>query len=300
MDRLTLPPLSRLQPFEAAARHESFTAAAMELGLTQTAISKQIAALEQDLGVALFERRNRTVFLTQAGRAFGQVVSVALADIRTEVARLRGARQPGGIVLHCQLCEAFYWLMPRLSGFHELHPGLDVRVVSSLAPLTQAPEPFDVALQTTARPSGSSRLVFTAADEIFPVAAPSLLAARDVPISPDRLPQFPLLSHQVVPQEWMDWPQWFEAVDHVLPRSARMVGYDSFPLVLQAAVAGQGVALGWRRTVTGLLAEGKLVRACEQSVARPTEISVFRGTRRGNHHQTDALLSWLRAELSEF
>ncbi|MBK1697980.1 LysR substrate-binding domain-containing protein [Rhodovibrio salinarum] len=297
MDRRALPPLSRLRPFEAAARHENFTAAAEELGLTQTAVSKQIAALEADLGVVLFERRNRAVFLTEEGRQFGRVVGAALADMAAEAARLRGARHPGGLVLHCQLCEAFYWLMPRLAHFHKRHPGLEVRVVSSLAPVTEVAEPFDVAIQTTGRPSGSARLAFTASDEIFPVAAPSLIDESDLPLSPAGLAEYPLLSHRVVPQDWMDWPEWFTAIGQSIPRDARIVDFDSFPLVLQAAVARQGIALGWRRTVTGLIADGKLVQACRETVARPAEISVFRGTRRGDPRQADALLAWLRAEL---
>lgn len=292
-----LPPLARLRPFEAAARCESFTRAAAELGLTQTAVSKQIAALEDDLGVRLFERRNRAVFLTEEGRRFGRIVGAALADIAAEAAELRGAHRNGGLVLHCQLCEAFYWLMPRLSRFHERHPGAEVRVVSALAPLTQAAEPFDVAIQTTGRASGTARLAFTASDDIFPVSAPELMADTTFPIPPSDLRNFTLLSHRVVPQDWMDWPEWFEAVGATAGRGARVIAFDSFPLVLQAAVAGQGVALGWRRTVTGLIEEGKLVRTCTEAVTRPTELSVFRGTRRGNHAETDALLHWLRSEL---
>ena len=298
MNRPSLPPLSRLPAFDAAARHESFTAAAEELGLTQTAVTKQIAALEADLGVKLFDRRNRAVFLTEAGRAFGRVVGDALADISAETTRLRGGPPKGGLVLHCQLCEAFYWLMPRLSRFHERHPGLEVRVVSALAPLTSAPEPFDVAIQTTGRPSGSARLAFTAADEIFPVAAPGLVPPEALPLPLRKLARQPLLSHRVLPQDWMDWPDWFATLGHAAPRETRMVCFDSFPLVLQAAVAGQGIALGWRNTVGGLVAEGKLVRVCTEAVIRPTEISVFRGARSGNHSETDALLSWLREELA--
>lgn len=301
MDRLvrSLPPLARLGSFEAAARLESFTQAAVELGLTQTAVSKQIAALEENLGIQLFQRRNRSVFLTEEGRRFGRVVSAALADIAAEANELRGARYPAGLVLHCQLCEAFYWLMPRLSRFHERHPDMELRVVSSLKPLTQAAEPFDVALQTTGRASGSARLVFTASDEIFPVSAPALLANVKLPISPADLVSFPMLSHRVIPQDWMDWPDWFRAVGLPARRPRHMVKFDSFPLVLQAAVAGQGVALGWRRTGAGLIEEGKLVRPCAETVTRPTEISIFRGARPGNHTETDALLDWLRSELAE-
>ncbi|AJY46990.1 LysR substrate-binding domain-containing protein [Martelella endophytica] len=295
MERLSLPPLSRLPSFEAAARYESFTAAAEELGLTQTAVSKQIAALEADLGVALFERRNRRAFLTDAGRAFGRVISTALADISAEASKLRGGPETGGIVLHCQLCEAFYWLMPRLSRFHERNPGLDVRVISALGPLTDTSEPFDVAIQTTGRPSGCARLAFTAADEVFPVASPGLVKEK-LPLSPADLVHYPLLTHQVLPQDWMDWPGWFDAIDRGFPRKPRITSLDSYPLVLQAAIAGQGIALGWRRTVSGLIESGQLQQVCAETVFRPAEISVFRGSRRGHHAETDALLAWLKEE----
>lgn len=293
-----LPPLSRLRPFDAAARHESFSLAAAELGMTQTAVSKQIGLLEREIGTALFERRNRAVFLTDAGRRLGRVVGVALSDVAAEIAVLRGSRRSEELVLHCQLCEAFYWLMPRLARFHERHPGMELRVVSTLNPLTQAQESFDVAIQTTGRAYGSARLAFTAADEIFPVCAPSLVTASMDPIAPNRLANFPLLSHSVTPQDWMEWQEWFGQVGATLPKDARFVPFDSYPLALQAAVAGRGVALGWKRTTQDMIDEGKLVRPCSETVYRPQEISVFRGTARDHHPDTESLLSWLSEELA--
>lgn len=204
-------PLHRLRPFEAAARLESFTRAAEELGLTQTAVSRQIGQLEAELGLRLFERRNRAVFLTEEGRRLAQVVGDALAAIRAEIAAIRGSRDPDAIVLRCQLCEAFYWLMPRLSRFHARHPEIQLQLVSALAPLTEATSPFDVALQTTDRASGSARLLFTAADAIFPVCAPSLPGDLRTPLAPEALLERPLLSHRVTPQDWFDWPDWFAA-----------------------------------------------------------------------------------------
>ncbi len=294
----TLPPMSRFKPFEAAARHESFSRAATELGMTQTAVSKQIAQLEKELGTPLFERRNRAVFLTDAGRRLGRVVGVALSDIAAEVAMLRGARRSNELVLHCQLCEAFYWLMPRLAGFHERHPGVELRVVTSLRPLTETTEQFDVAMQTSGRASGTARLAFTAADDVFPVCAPKLLSDMKPPVTPGGLLAFPLLSHRVVPQDWMEWTEWFEAVGVVEPRRVRLIHFDSYPLALQAAVAGQGIALGWRRTTEGMIAEGKLVRPCAEAVSRPGEISVFCNVMRGAHAETDKLVAWLSDELS--
>lgn len=297
MDVRSMPPLSRLRPFEAAIRHESFTAAARELGLTQTAVTKQIAALEADLGMTLFERRNRTVFPTEQGQALGRVVGHALGQIADEVARLRGASHSGGVVLRCQLCEAFYWLMPRLSLFHERHPDIELRISSSLRPITEASEPFDIALQTTGRPSGSARLAFTASDAIFPVASPELVSRASLPIERCDLANYPLLSYRVVPQDWLDWPDWFAAFNEALPANSSIVRFDSFPLVLQAAISGIGIALGWERTVESLMREGKLVRLGAEVLMRPTEISIFHGMRGGKRNETRAVLDWLRDEL---
>lgn len=293
-----LPPLSRFKPFEAAARHESFSLAADELGMTQTAISKQIAQLERDLGTALFERRNRAVFLTDEGRKLGQVVSAALSGIASEVAYIRGDGRSDELVLHCQLCEAFYWLMPRLAHFHERHPGTELRVVSALKPLTEAQTPFDVAIQTTGRPSGTAKLAFTVSDEVFPVCAPALIDPSALPLDHDDLAAYALLSHRVTPQDWMDWPDWFEAIG-AAQMSMRFMHFDSFPLVLQAAVAGQGVALGWKRTVQGMIDERKLIRPCRETVVRPAELAVYQGSGGRLHPMTKPLLAWLSDELAK-
>lgn len=297
--RRLLPPLSRLKPFEAAARHESFSGAAEELGMTQTAVSKQIAQLEHYLGTTLFERRNRAVFLTDEGRRFGRVVGAALSDIASEVALLRTDGRPQELVLHCQLCEAFYWLMPRLSRFHQLYPGTELRLVSALKPLTEAAEPFDVAIQTSGRPSGTAQLAFTASDEVFPVCAPALVEGANTPLPLSGLADHPLLAHRVVPQDWMDWQDWFAAVGGSAPGRNSFIHFDSYPLVIQAAVAGQGIALGWKRALEGMIGEGKLIRPCAQSVSRPAETSVYHGARRGLHPNTDNLLNWLSDEFSD-
>lgn len=293
-----LPPLSRFRPFEAAARFESFSRAAAELGTTQAAVSKQIALLESELGVSLFERRNRAVFLTDDGRRLGRVVAAALGDLAAAVAQLRGARRSAELVLHCQLCEAFYWLMPRLARFQERRPGVELRVVSSLRPLTDAAEAFDVAIQTSGRAFGTARLAFAVADDIFPVCSPDLVPDQDRPLQPKDILRFPLLAHQVVPQDWMEWQDWFAEIGAEAPARPHLVAFDSYPLALQAAVAGQGIALGWRRTTEGMIADGTLIRPCEAFAARPNELSVYRSRSREPHPETEHLLAWLSDELS--
>ncbi|MDR5860877.1 LysR family transcriptional regulator [Halomonas eurihalina] len=294
-----LPPLATLRPFEAAARLESFTRAAAELHLTQAAISRQIRLLEEDLGVTLFERRHRRVFLTREGREFGRTVSQALESIASDAQALRGEGRDMQVVLFCQLCEAFYWLMPRLDDFNRRHPEFDIKLATSTRPITEFGEPFDVALQTSGRPNGTHPLALTAADEIFPVCSPAYLEGQAEPLSLDDLPDHRLLHYRVEPAEWLEWPDWLRAVgrgDLVLGEG---VDFDSYPLLLQAAIAGQGIALGWRRTTQHLIDRDELVRPVVESLPQRDAIAIY--TRRGASRRAAprALLAWLDERLRD-
>ncbi|TPG84101.1 LysR substrate-binding domain-containing protein [Pseudomonas mandelii] len=293
----SLPPLSSLLPFEAAARLESFSRAADELHITQAAISRQIRGLEDNLGLKLFCRRNRAVFLTEEGRELGRVVSAALQSISDNAVALRQSPRKNRVVLLCQLCEAFYWLMPRLSTFHQLHPEIEIQVATSTRPLTEFNDHFDVALQSTGRPSGLHVLAFTAADEVFPVCSPHYLTARQsLGISDLRL--HTLLHHRATPPHLMEWDTWLQAFGQTLEGYPQGSVFDSYPLMLQAAVEGHGIAMGWRRTAGRLIDSGALVRPCAESVPLPDAISVFR--QRGGEDRTEvsALIEWLAEELS--
>lgn len=300
MNRLgkSLPPLATLLPFEAAARLESFTRAARELNLTQAAVSRQIQALERDLGVQLFERRNRGVFLTQAGRDLGRAISGGLEGIAAQANSLRGATQSGGLVLFSQLCEAIYWVMPRLSGFHQRHPRIELRVAASTRPLTEFDDYFDVALQTTGRASGSHSLVFTASDEVFPVCSPAYLGARRRPLALTDLAGLRLLHHQADPQDWLEWDDWLERLGAPLRVGSRGTVFDSYPVMVQAALEGHGVALGWRRTMADLLRAGALVRPFAESLVLPKALSIYQRQSGRVRPEARALLTWLKGELA--
>ena len=294
----TLPPLASLLPFEAAARLESFSRAALELNLTQAAISRQIRALEQDLGVRLFERRNRAVFLTEAGQSLARVISNGLGGIAGMAVELRGAPQHGEVVLFSQLCEALYWVMPRLTAFERAHPAIRLRLVSSTRPLTEFPDHFDVAMQTSGRASGSHLRVFSVADEVFPVCAPHLLANLGGKCSLADILQQRLLHHRANPQDWIDWDGWLAHLGVETRIGHKGSVFDSYPLMVQAAVEGHGIALGWHSTMQRLLASGSLVRPIAESVRLGDELSVY--TRAGSRPRPEvkALLAWLRAELA--
>ena len=292
------PPLSCLLPFEAAARLGSITKAGEELGLTQAAVSKQIKALEQNLGTALFERRNRAVHLTLDGRDFARTLSEALGSIGIAAQDLRQRKQQDEVVLRSQLCEGLYWLMPRLSGFYQKHPDIHVRVTVSTKPLTQAEERFDLALQTTGRKQGATRRVFTASDEVFPVCSPRYLEDLGHPPAIGRLHDYRLLHHKVEPQDWIDWNSWLDGagVDHSVGDSGTT--FDSYPMMIQAMLEGHGIALAWRRTIEAYLRAGTVVRPFTEQLSLPDGLSIYQPTGWKSRDGTQELLDWLKQELS--
>jgi len=294
----TLPPLATLLPFEAAARLESFSRAAEELHITQAAVSRQIRGLEDNLGVKLFSRRNRAVFLTQEGRELGRVVSLALQSIGEGAAHLRASPYRNRVVLLCQLCEAFYWLMPRLATFHQQHPHIEMQVVTSTRALTEFNDPFDVALQSARRASGSHPLMFTASDEVFPVCSPAYLSVEQ-PLPVSQLQSHTFLHHRSDEPHLMEWEDWLRVFGQALAGNVRSVSYDNYPLMLQAAVEGHGIAMGWRRTASGLIESGALVRPCGESVHLPEAISVYKQHGVADRAEVTALLAWLQAQLQD-
>ncbi|MGI9509097.1 MAG: LysR substrate-binding domain-containing protein [Geminicoccaceae bacterium] len=296
--RKTLPPLVALLPFEATARLGSVTKAAAELGLTQAAVSKQVRLLEDDLGTALFERRNRAVHLTDDGRAFGRIVSDALMSISANATELRQRHRGADIVLRSQLCEGLYWLMPRLAGFYEQHPKIPIRVSVSTEPITEATERFDLALQTTGRDSGTAVAAFTASDDVFPVCSPAYLGGKRVPLSLKRLSTLRLLHHKIHPQDWVSWDDWLTRLGQDIHVQERGAVYDSYPMMMQAVLEGHGVALGWRRTVEHYLNDGTLIRPFTEHLSLPDGLTVYRPAGKRMRKGVSVLLNWLRAEFS--
>ncbi len=299
MEKQTLPPLSCLLPFEAAARLGSFTRAAAELNLTQGAISRQIRSLERFLGQRLFERRNRAVFLTEAGEVFAQSVSKGLTEISTSAAELRANSGQAEVVLSLELYLAVYWLMPRLADFHRRYPSVPLRIAAATQPLADRSEPFDLAIQCAGRASGDHRAIYWAAETIYPVCSPNYLSG-DAPISLDALQELNLLHFQDRPGDWLDWPGWFHHLG-VEPPKGQEPGatYDSYPVMIQAAVAGYGVALAWGRGLSALIDSGQLTPVVQESVRLTRGIVVYRNRQAKESGHSERLLAWLKEQLDE-
>lgn len=252
--------LDLLKGFDAAARHLSFTRAAQELSLTQSAISREIKTLETQLGRPLFDRINRGLRLTPAGRALHRAVGEALKLIEEATDRLDPTAAAETLTVTTSAPLASTWLVPRMARFLALHGDVDVRCVAANQWLDLEPERIDVALRW-APPGGSvpgGHRLFGI--QLFPVCAAALLTRRALR-HPAELANHVLLDLETTTASgaWSDWKPWLEAqgLAHLKPAGAlRFSHYDQ---VLQAAMDGSGIALGRHPHNARHLADGLLV-----------------------------------------
>jgi DNA-binding transcriptional LysR family regulator len=257
-----LPTLDFFKGFEAAARHLSFTKAAGELFVTQSAVSRQIQALEQQLGVALFVRRNRGLALTEAGEQMRRAVDSALRILHQAVEQVSPGATPKVVTVTSSMAFSSLWLIPRLSSFRRLHPDLDVRISANNQVLDIDRERIDLAIRycpSRAAPAGSVRLF---GEEILPVCSPALLKDRSRPLkSPQDLRHHVLLHFDEPhrPTPWLTWNVWLETAGVPDLKPADSLRFNHYDQTIGAALGGQGVALGRRPLVKKLLADGALV-----------------------------------------
>lgn len=263
-----LPPLHSLKAFEAAARHASFTRAAEELNLTQGAVSRQILKLEERLGVALFRRAERGVHLTEAGEQYRAAVREALERIARATAAVCSLDGRGPITIGATSAMASLWVMSRLAGFRRHDPDLEIRVLASDHGFRNARDEVDLLiLYARTTPAGDDvRRLF--GEEIFPVCAPDYLAGCSIRNAEDLLGKT-LLSLDDDHPDWIGWESWFAAHGIDKPRPRHSIRINSYPMLLQAAVAGQGIALGWSHLVDEALAAGTLVPVLPDRLSAP-------------------------------
>lgn len=249
-----LPPLEPLRGFVCAARHLSFTRAAEELFLTQSAISRQVQALEAAFGVPLFVRGTRSLALTPAGARLAMAADGWLAEYATLAAELRGpSARP--VTVTATIGIAALWLVPRLSRFQDLYPEIDVRLAAGNRILDLAREGIDLAVRYCAErdaPAGAEPLF---GESTMPVASPAL-AAR--PLDRETLSDTVLLDFDDIRYPWLRWGHWLTTLglDGVRPRAVLV--FNQYDQLIQAAVAGQGIAIGRAQLVDRLIASGQL------------------------------------------
>ncbi len=250
--------LDLLRGFESAARHLSFTAAASELFVTQSAVSRQVQQLEEQLGVRLFERRTRTLALTEAGALYFREVARALTQLREATAAVR-ARPAPTVRVTTTATFASLWLIPRLAAFQRAHEDTLVQVAADNALLDLDRLSLDVAVRYCPPSVAGDDALRLFGETVAPVAAPMLLKGRRITRPADLL-QLPLieLEDRTGAGLWLSWKVWAEAMKLELPRARRGLIYSHYDQVVQAALAGQGVALGRFPLIDPLLAQRRL------------------------------------------
>jgi LysR family glycine cleavage system transcriptional activator len=251
-------PLAGLRTFEAAARHQSFLKAADELAVTPGAVSRQIKALEIELGVRLFERFNRAVRLTPAGERLAEGVRQGLGSMQAAVAEARGARS-GPLAVSVMHSLAARWLVPRVHDFQQRYPEIQVLVAASdlLADLVR--DRIDVAIRYGIGPYRGFAATRLIATRMFPVCSPRFLLSQPLE-RPGDLAQALLLSDVNIMPEETTWSHWLEAAGVPEVDASRGLQFSNTYLAIEAALAGRGVALAQEAMVVDELAAGRLVR----------------------------------------
>lgn len=296
-----LPPLDLFHTFEVVARHRSFTLAANELCLTQSAVSRQIQTLEGTLGLRLFRRLNRAIEITAEGQLLFQSVTQGLETISACLSELGAAAKAPQITVSASVAFAWFWLMPRLERFGALEPDIDLRVLAADQPVLPGTGEVDVAILFGSGKWDSldARLLFN--ERVYPVCSPDYLSDHpELRQSADLLDQ--TLLHLEYPRASageVDWRRWLLRQGVNGQPARRAIRLNSYPMVLQAAEAGRGVALGWSYITDQILAEGRLVCPIDKALETSDGYYVSTSARPSHGPAITAFLEWIMAEATD-
>jgi LysR family glycine cleavage system transcriptional activator len=292
----SLPSLTALAAFEAAARHGSLTRAAEELNVTPGAVSKQVKTLEDEIGRPLFFRLHRALQLTPEGQALAKSLAEAFERVAGTVRQVGRSGFPRSVSIGTTMAFAQLWLMPRLGDFWTAHQ--DIIIDHIISDRTQDLFRPDVDLRVRygdgSWPDEDAALLF--GDRIVAVASPQFLSAHPVSSTSD-LAGLPLLSVEGVDWTWTTWADFLRETG--APSSRLSVRrFNSYVIALQAAQSGQGVALGWMSQVKPLLDRGALVPACAAEIAAPQSFYLTWNARKPLTREAGVLRDWLLRQVN--
>lgn len=289
-----LPPLNALKAFEAAARHESFTRAAEELCVTQGAVSHQVKALEEELGIKLFNRERHGLAITAAGTDYLVIVRDAFDRIAMGTERLVQRQHSGVLTLSTSPDFAAKWLVNRLGRFAEAHPEIDLRVSATMHHVDFAQEDVDLAVRHGDGNWVGLHVERLSAEELFPVCSPKILAGRRIE-KPSDLLKFPLLRLDTD----KEWAKWFDAAGVPNADVSRGLVLNRVSMLIDAAVDGQGIALARTTLAAWDLLNGRLVRLL--SAALPLSKTYWIVSPKATSMLPKITLAreWLRAEAAD-
>jgi DNA-binding transcriptional LysR family regulator len=289
-----------LRAFEAVARHLNFRAAAEEMALTQSAVSRQIQSLEEEVGVGLFLRHTRAVELTSAGAQLLLAVQQSLPRIDGTVRQIRQNAGRKSVSLTTFASFASMWLIPRLEAFQRDNPEIDIRIDASDAALDLDIADVDIALRYGPRenmPAGALRLF---GETITPVASPWLIKTNPPIKLPADIARFTLIeagdAHRTH-LEWLTWRRWFEVNNMTRAQPRRWLYFNYAYQMVQAALTGQGVVLARSSLIAESLANGDLVEVLpHHRMDSPMAYWLITGPRSAPRPEIQAFNEWLQAQ----
>ncbi|MBK9347778.1 MAG: LysR family transcriptional regulator [Burkholderiales bacterium] len=290
-----------LRAFVAVARHLNFRAAAEELALTQSAVSRQIQALEDEVGVALFLRHTRAVEMSAAGAQLLRAVTPALERVDAAVRTIRQSAGRKSVSISTWASFASMWLIPRLEAFQSEHPDIDIRIDATDTSVDLDTSDVDLALRYCIpgkAPAHAQRLF---GEQLTPVASPWLLKSGARLRSAKDLAQFALVeagdAHRTQHMEWLTWQRWLTAQGLHRFEPKRWLYFNYAHQIAQAALTGQGVALARMPLVADSLANGDLVEVLPGTrLDSPLAYWLIVGPRNDNRPEIKAFCDWLLAQ----
>lgn len=294
-----LPPLNTLIAFESVARHCSFSRAADELSLTQSAISRQIIQLEEMLGCKLFQRTQRRVILTPRGEGYAAQIRKQLAEISQATAEVMGWTGLPQVTLACTSAMSSLWLSPRLSAIRREMPELQMRMKISDSFSDLKSSEFDLAIYYLREvPPGYQGIPLF--DEVcYPMCAPDYLVGQTPLLQAEQLLNHRLLIQDDPQREWTGWRDWFAAqgVMAFFPRLTWRA--NNYPFLVQAAVQGDGILLGWEGLVQDYINRGELVPAHADKLAVDGKCYLLIPQERFTRPVIRRVIEWLQLSLKD-
>ncbi len=252
--------LTGLCAFDVVARHGNFTSAAEALGLTQSAMSQRIKNLEIELGVTLFRREHRGVELTNDGRRLLAVIRPAMSRMSGSVSSLVQRKSKPRVRLSLDFAFATFWLLPRLPRLRAELVEIDIQLLTSQTPVEAAGDDCDLIIHMCNTNNIGEADALLLKEKVVAVCSPDFMSAHGPVENPSQLLNLPLLSlsgPQSAP--WHTWQSWFDALDVDGVRTRNFTSFNNYDLIVQAAVHGQGVALGWLGLIDSLLENQSLI-----------------------------------------
>jgi DNA-binding transcriptional LysR family regulator len=297
--RRGVPSLSALQAFEAAARHESFSKAALELSQTHGAVCKKVNELEAHLGITLFERVRQRLVLSAAGAEYARRIRVHLDQIRRDTLELVRKQSEVKIQLAVGVTFASQWLIPRLHDFYELNPDLQLHIMGRDQPTFFDNSSFDAAIYfgQSLWPALPGRPLVSD-DRILAVCAPGLIGTRDG-MSTETIGALPWIHTRDLPRAWLSWSE-TACSRRVIEHPASNQHYDMFIMAINAAISGLGVALLPRILIDRELQSGALVQVHPHSIANPETVYYSFPEQKRDWEPLQRFDRWLSAAIHDY